>query len=310
MGEGVARFQVARYRSPVNRLLAFFLLPILTASVVPRDPGISALHDMDLRVATIGHQLALANARQCPNKGPQSGILLHSLGQYGSAFRTIMQQQWGLTDAPTLLAVVPGSAAQKVGLFAGDQIRAVNGVATTTGQSKKSTFAVVERTQQMLEQALRAGYADILTARAGNAVIRLVAPIACPALFQVLPSQKMKATADGRYVQLSTRIIESARDDDELSFIIAHELAHNALGHRAWLDKAGRKAANVRETEIAADVLGVKMMRQAGYDPAAAARYWAREGDRMDAGLFRSGTHLSPGKRVDLLRNTAIELVY
>ncbi len=280
-------------------------MPLLMGAAVPRDPAIVALHAMDLRVASIGYRLAIENAALCTPGRPQAGLLLHSLGQYGASARKAVQDGWGLTAAPTVQAVVPGSPAERAGLYEGDRIISINGTPAPSALGKRSSFDVIDATHKMLEAALIAGPADLTLARASGKITRLTPARGCPGIFQVLPSTKMKATADGRYVQLSTTIVESTRDDDELAFIIAHELAHNALGHKERLDKIGRKAANVRETEIAADVLGVKLMHGAGFDPYAAARYWAREGDRMDAGLFRAGTHLSPGKRVDLLRTTA-----
>jgi predicted Zn-dependent protease len=101
------------------------------------------------------------------------------------------------------------------------------------------------------------------------------------------------------------------RGDDELAAILAHELAHNILGHRAVLDaqgvsrglfgRIGKNAAKIRETEIAADRLSLTLMRDAGYRMAAAPEFWARFEKKHGSGIFADATHLNGRRRVDML---------
>jgi beta-barrel assembly-enhancing protease len=281
-------------------LLAFFAL---IGSVMPRDPSVLALQAQDMRVASIGYHLATANVVRCPKRQPHSGLILHSLGQYGRASRTVMQSQFGVSPFPTVQGVVPGSAAARASVYEGDVILAVNGTAMPHDLTNKPRFDVVDKASLALEMAFAKGSATLTLVR--GVAVRLTPAPGCPSLFQVVPSSKLTATAAGRYVQLSSGIVDAARDEDELAFVIAHEMAHNILEHKARLDKQGRKAAAVLATEIEADEVGLQLMRGAGYDPHGAERFWAREGDRMDAGLFRDGTHLSPGKRTVMLQSIA-----
>jgi hypothetical protein len=79
--------------------------------------------------------------------------------------------------------------------------------------------------------------------------------------------------------------------EDEFAAAVAHELAHNLLRHRAWLDLRGRSRANIRLTEDEADRLVPWLMVNAGYDPGAAVRFLRRWGPGHDGGLFRKRTH-------------------
>ena len=82
---------------------------------------------------------------------------------------------------------------------------------------------------------------------------------------------------------------------------VAHELAHNILGHRARLDAAGvdrgllqqfgRNARLFKQTEIEADRLSPWLMANAGYDPRAAVRFWTAFGQRAGRPLLQAGTH-------------------
>ena len=129
--------------------------------------------------------------------------------------------------------------------------------------------------------------------------------------FQLIPSPRLNALADGRYVQVTTAIGNYVADDEELAAILAHELAHNVLRHRARLDAAGidrgllghfgRNARLVRATEVEADRLSVYLLERAGYDPEAAVRFWRRFGGGL-LGLFGGTHHPSARRRLELLR--------
>jgi beta-barrel assembly-enhancing protease len=278
-------------------------------NAVPRDAGVLALQAQDMRVASVGHRIATANVAQCPVKAPQTGLVLHSLGQYGGSSRTIMAAQFGVSAFPTIWGVVPGSAAARAGLYEGDVITAVNGVPLPNGITRKPSFKTIEAAENSIEIALRKGPAVLSLARTkGVNTVRLLPQAACPSFFQIVPGKKLNATAAGRYVQLTSAIVDAAQGDDELAFIIAHEMAHNILDHKTRLKAQGRATKNIRSTEVEADQFGLTLMHSAGYDPRAAARFWARVGDRMDAGFLRDGTHLSPGKRIVLLQSIANSL--
>ena len=101
----------------------------------------------------------------------------------------------------------------------------------------------------------------------------------------------------------------------EMAAAIAHELAHNILRHRARLDAAGvdrglgkqfgRSARLFKQTEVEADRLSVWLLAGAGYDPAAAARFWTRFGQRKGRPLFQAGTHPNWRDRVAALETEA-----
>ena len=196
---------------------------------------------------------------------------------------------FGLGAAPAVLAVAPGSPAEAAGLKEGDALIAAGGTAlpASAKASARADFTRTAAVQRLLDAAFARGPATLSIRRGGTLLELLVTPArACPSLFQVIPDAAMNGEADGEYVQVSTELVALARNDDELAAVLAHELAHNILGHRARLDALhvdrglfsmfGRNARLIRATERDADRLGVYLLARAGYDPGRAMAIWRR----------------------------------
>jgi predicted Zn-dependent protease len=92
-------------------------------------------------------------------------------------------------------------------------------------------------------------------------------------------------------VVVGRKLVEALPEDDLLAAALAHELAHNLLGHRARLDASGRSWSKVKATEREADRLSVWLLANAGYDPAAAVRFFERWGPKFDLGLLATPDH-------------------
>jgi len=142
----------------------------------------------------------------------------------------------------------------------------------------------------------------------------------------------------GGFVLLTSGLVESLRSEDELAFVIAHEMAHvlqrhhykvvlrQKLAERAMkglqqagggVDAALSQASGEiyargldKGAEFDADRIGVELMTQAGYDPAAAMgvleRLQSMKGDDPRAELLFS-THPSPGERLDTLLRSGLD---
>lgn len=280
------------------------------ASVDAQRDALRALQATDLRVASVAHRLATTNIKLCPNQTPQLGISLHALGQYGGVYRSVARDMFGLGDAATILAVVPGSAGDAAGLAAGDALVAVGATRLRkVPATKPQSYETVREAEAALDNGPKTRPLKLTVMRGGTEqVFNLFAKPGCTSRVVVEPGGKLNAYADGTYVKLTSAVAEYAIAEDELAAIIAHEMAHNLLGHQARLDATGRSRAAILETEIEADKFSVRLLAGAGYDPLAAARFWERFGKKTGAGIFAAGTHLRTKARVQLLRDEAAAL--
>ncbi|MGQ0589041.1 MAG: M48 family metalloprotease [Sphingosinicella sp.] len=253
-------------------------------------------------MATIGHRLAIGNRELCRNRQWLTGIALHDLSQYGVNFRDAAIRAFGLDAGPAVLAIAAGSPAERDGLRQDDVITAIDGDAPPRHELETTGgFEAMERILDALDSALADGTVNFTLRRGGDETIVTVrAERGCATRFQLIPSPRLNAYADGRYVQVTTAISDYVANDDELAAVLAHEFAHNVLRHRARLDAAGvargflgnfgRNARLIRETEAEADRLSIHLLDRAGYNPAAAIRLWSRFG-RRGLNIFGSPTH-------------------
>jgi hypothetical protein len=301
-------------------LLVFFSLSLAGAAFAQADPSLLALQAMDLRVAAIGHRIARANVAICPRTMPLSGILVHSIDQYSVAARPAAAATFGLGTEPMLLAVVPGSAAARAGLQAGDEIVSIAGRSfPATGKGRKGNYTRVARVEEALLEGLAKGPVEIDYVRGTERRKAMIErELGCLSRVQLIPSSRLNAGADGTYAQLTSGIVDFTRSDDELALVLAHEMAHNIWGHRVRLDgqKVSRgllktfdgSAGKIKATEIEADYLALYLLAGAGFDLDAAPAFWDRYGRKMGFGIFSDGTHPGRSSRVTAAERTIQEI--
>lgn len=279
------------------------------APVQAQQAALLDLRSLDQRVETVGHRLAAANLDLCGNHIWLSGFAVHDLSQYGAEYRPAAIRAFGLDAGPAVLALAAGGPAEHAGLRRDDILLAIDGRPPPQGAiGRARSFDRMERILAALDAAFADGRADLLIRRGGE---RLEIPVAaeqgCATRFQVVPGPGLNASADGRYVQVTSAIAAYVDDDGELAAVLAHEFAHNILGHRLRLDAAGvqrgflgnfgRNARRIRETEVEADRLSVYLLERAGYDPEAAVRFWTRFGPR-GLNFLGSPTHPNWRRRI------------
>ncbi|HET8611894.1 MAG TPA: M48 family metallopeptidase [Sphingomonas sp.] len=318
-----------------TRAFAPFAALLLLAAAQPQaapppvDPDLAAsleaLAAKDLRVASIAYRLQTAAGAHCPHHSRLSGMIVQDASQYRGDLRPAVAALFDLGAFPAVTGVVPGGPADRAGVRPGDQVAAVNGRSLVAGLpavgSKKANgrrfTAIVDR----LDRAFNAGPVTLSLLRDGQPLtIRVQGREGCASDVQLDLSKDRNAGADGKTVTISQGIVDFAHSDDELAFVIAHELAHDILGHRQFLDAThtsrnglfsgfGGNGKRIRETERQADYYGLYMVAWAGYDVDAAADFWRRMGRADPLGsIFSDGTHPGNGSRVKAMEAEAARI--
>lgn len=266
---------------------------LLLADPAAMDRALADLAARDERVARVGYRLVTRAAALCPVAGHPTGFALDRLTGYGPASRPAAARR-GIGDQPTVTSVVAGSPAALAGVRVGDQLTAIDGVTFADGPalSPRGDPTAVAAADRVVADALANGRAE-LTLRRGGGERRsaIVVPPGCATRFGVRPEPALRGYADGLTVELTAGLVDLAATDGALAVPLAHELAHNILGHPAVLRASGRTADRVRATEVAADRLSVYLLDLAGYDFAETLAFWGRAGPKIDHGILGDRTH-------------------
>lgn len=283
-------------------------LPTGPARAQPADAGpsrtralpaaIDAQLQLEQRLLDIGWRLVRGNAPFCANAQPRIGLQLHDMASYREPDE--LRALFGLRGDFAVLAAAQGSPASRAGLASGDEIVAIDGA--RPGQWPARAHSDWRRTWRAHELIARqlAAHGTITLELAGGRKLRIAGTPACPSRFE-LGGKGRRAVADGHRVIVERDFPGLAYGEDELAAALAHELAHNLLGHRAWLAREGRKRRNVRLTEREADRLMPWLLANAGYDPEAAVRFMQRWGPRHSGGILRARSHDGWDERVEFI---------
>ena len=273
---------------------------------------------MQVRLYDVAFPLLVSAAEWCPfEQEPTYGFLLKD--EEGSH----NQAGEGIGRKAIVAYVHPRLPAASAGLVPDDQVMQVNarGVAE---QGAEELMLLVRRMTLARIQPLQ-----VEVARAGDRrTLTMWAVPACQFMVHVIESDEINAMTDGRRIGVTTGAMRFVRSDDELAWVLAHEIAHNVLNHsqnarlRAMLSAFlsatvgdnGMAAASApqRSLEAQADYVGSYLMARAGYDLQAIEWVWRRvEGLSSQQARSNPGmslTHPSTVERLAAFEATVKEI--
>jgi len=246
--------------------------------------AIGRYQDADQRLQDVGWTLARGNARFCPKVVPSIGLQLQDMASYGAP--AVAKRALGLAGDFAVQTAARGSPAAASGAFTRNrEVVALEGFDPNQWPARAPMdWTRLVRAHDHVEAVLTehggiaVRFADGGTARAEPVEV-------CATRFELM-GEGTAAVADGARVVLGIGF-PAFRYPEEPVFaaVVAHEFAHNVLGHDAWLDRNGRRDRNVRAIEREADRLIPWLLGNAGYDPEAGVTFMRRWGKSHDAGL-------------------------
>ncbi len=332
-----------------GRLLLAALLPLLmvacAAPVTQRvriDSGaevaesnrqqqlaIRSFNDQQKRVWRLTRPLLVANADLCGDVvAADPGVLLWFGGGINKEFRAAAESI-GLGLRAEVIAVAPDSPAARAGIRIGDEVRRVNGVNLPLDRTAPQVW------QQAMVAAARQGEWSIDLLRGDRDVrLQLETQRGCGYPAYVVDGNEVNAFADGKAMYITRGMMRFAQDDQELSLVLSHELAHNLMSHiskkktnaglglvldllaavggvntrGAFSNMAA--SAYSQEFEAEADYVGVYLLERAGIDTAGAADFWRRMAAEHPANIRNnhSASHPATSRRFIAIEQTVEEI--
>jgi len=293
-----------RHAGTLHVLVAIMATPLAAATPPPLEginlaaerAAIARFQDHDQRLQDMGWRLVRGNAAFCPQVIPSIGLQLQDAASYGRP--EIARAALGLTGDFAVQTVAAGSPAQQAGsLTRNREITRLerfdpNGWPAGAQLDWQRLARAHDHITAMLTDhgGIAIGFAD-------GAAVRVQPALVCATRFELM-GEGTAAVADGTRVVIGIEAPGFADDDAMFAAMLAHELAHNLLGHAAWLDRKGRAAGQSRRTEREADRLMPWLLANAGFAPEVAVGFMQAWGPRLPAGRLIAPTHDSWTRRV------------
>ena len=277
--------------------------PPVSASLPPssQQNPLELFQSKEDRIFRLGYRLAAANAEFCDRTAPSLGLLLHDARSYAAP--AVVRDNVGLAGDIGVQAVAESSPAALAGLRQNDTLLAIDGTpADTIPVGDRNDWERTQKLAGMIEQSAQDG-AVALRWRDADGIERdrsVPSTPVCTSRFELLSGED-GASADGERVLIGEDFPGLAYSNAELAALLAHEMAHNLLGHLPYLEENGRGSGRGRATERDADRLMPWLLANAGFDPAAASGFMRRWGPRHGGGLFRKRSHDGWDERVELI---------
>lgn len=307
-----------------------------------RQVEFKAANSLDLyrRISETGGRLKLANAELCGTFiEPHYGFELWSLpalGQLTALEREVYTEEYGLGDNVQIAVLIPGSALERAGLQIGDKILEINDTKVAAADYMLQSMLTNLKENDDYEPV------DIMVRRGKQIFNVTVTPLpACRSVIALDPnSEQVNALADGNRVVVTKGMMNFIQNDEELAFVIAHEISHNAMQHISatqvnsmiggflglaldvaaaaggvftggvMSDLGSRAGAqyNSVEFEAEADYIGMYMLHNAGYDIRGKTEFWRRMAADGSAEIYSSETHPTTPQRFLTMQKTIEEI--
>ena len=241
------------------------------------------------------------------------GFTAKNKHSYSAELAHAAQMLFGLNERLQVMGVLTGSGAARVGLRRGDQLIEAEGQPLPQGSNAEKEAAAILGPLVGTRSSIR-----LTVLRDGaNTVLNIPLTRACAYSIELGNVDTVNAYDDGRRVMITRGMMNFAKSDEELAYVLAKEMAHNSLGHASRqnmsatigdiIDNLVRirpdttilaGTSGVRpmpqELDAAADTLSLYMLARAGYNVDRAPRFWERLASQYPASVLNGYTAIHP----------------
>lgn len=309
-----------------------------TAAVEPSIPApteaeIQTLQNLvaaQNRLYRVAAPLLVNNAELC-RKHARKLLGFHAKNRYSYSAELVAAAHaaLGLSDRLRVAGVLPGSGAARAGIRAGDVLLSAEGLEFPPGDKAESEAAAMLGPLVAQRSALK------LTVLRGEQAVALEVPLteACAFNIEVGNTDLVNAYGDGYRVLVTRGMLQTVRDDEELAYVVAKEIAHNVLGHAARMNQQATMGGIIDnlvrlqpdmstmvglsglrplppEFDTAADRLSLYLLARAGYKLERAVSFWRRMAAQYPPSMQNGYTALHPSteRRLDSMEQAVRDI--
>ena len=252
------------------------------------------------RLNTVGWPILVEGVPMCKDKNRwATGAYFANKFDFAKEMQDTAISALHMSDVLQVHTVVKNSPADVAGVKEGDLIIRVNDKEAPVGEGASGKLS------EIIKEELKDGKNVKFTVRHdGIQEVRNITPVKiCDYPLVVLNQDDVNAYADGNNIIVFQGMMDFARTDQELSMVVAHELAHNSMRHIeakkknyyigflfdvivigfTGVDFGIRNAAAQaysKEFEAEADYVGMYILAREGIDLDGVPEFWRRMGAR------------------------------
>jgi len=237
---------------------------------------------------------------------------------------------YDLGDDLQVIQVIDNSPANEQGIMEGDILLAINDKPAPTGKD------AAKKMNELLKAETKDGNPVRLKVSRNNKSENIdINPVKiCNYPLSIIPDPAVNAAADGNQIIVNQGMMDFVRNDDELSIVVGHELAHNAMRHmnamrtnmlgglvidilfaalgvntQGMFSKIAAQSYS-KEFEAEADYGGLYVEARAGVNVSEAADFWRRMGIKNPGSIEKAfgASHPSTPERFIAIEDTIKEI--
>ncbi|MCY3883940.1 MAG: M48 family metallopeptidase [Gammaproteobacteria bacterium] len=287
------------------------------------------LRDNTQHIADLSWPIVANNAALCANFVEyRSGLwIAHEQHVPTSWFDSRDESKLRIGEEAEIWGIAKDSPAATTVLAVGDRILSIADEVVSNSK----------RARGVLSKALAASEGKPIALRAARGKqtieVELGSVATCRSKIRVTSRSSINAKANGRTITINNGLIDFARNDEELQFVIAHELAHNVASHvpkaragagiglvfdialagygRVWaggvFSYLGARAMS-KKYEREADYLAMYYLANANVDLNGIESFWRRMASMDASSTGFALTHPSTPERFVMMRMTRDEI--
>lgn len=307
---------------------------VAAEEVAQRELVISELDEAQQRLDDLAFALLASATPLCQDRlAPRLGLSLRTVNEYEGVWVEAARAALSLSDTLTVTSVASGSPAERAGVAVGDKVIAIDDVAIPPGED------ALDVASEVLEAA-GSKLVRLNVHRSGTAQRLEIQPATvCDFDAVVVVEGDINAFADGERVIFPWAMMRFAADD-ELVGVLAHEIAHNAMGHldavksnallggllgavfdvalaTQGVNTGGENTANFmsvgaqafsQDFEREADYVGMYILARAGVPLETVPNLWRQFAQINPSAISYASTHPTTAERFVRLRQTIDEI--
>lgn len=296
------------------------------AAPTAEELALQALVPLQDRLYRVAAPLLVNNPELCKNTARNLlGFTANNRYSFSEDYAAAAQRLFGLGERLQVTGVLEGSGAARADVRRGDVLLAIEDQEMPQGGNAERQAATV------LAPLMSGRSAVKLTVLRGDATVTLNVPLtyACAFGVEVGNTDNVTAYADGHRVLITRGMMNAVRSDEELAYVMAKEMAHNALTHAARLrmsatiggiiDNLTRMRPDMstmvglagvkplpQDLDAMADKLALYMLARAGYRLEGVVPFWQRMAVQYPPTVLTAYTamHPSTAYRVAVMQKT------